>query len=66
MPKQKSEAISPGRAGRKPLAMHGIEARSRKVLASFTPTQFTRLEADADSEGITVAELVAMRATLYR
>jgi hypothetical protein len=52
--------------GRKSLAAQGKEARSRKLVAAFTPTQFLQLEADADAEGITVAELVAMRATLYR
>jgi hypothetical protein len=59
MSKQKTQN---SRGGRKPLAAHGLERRDRKVLASFTETQFTALEREADDEGVTVSELVAQRA----
>lgn len=63
MPKYKTQTPTRrAKTGRKRLADHGLEKRDRKVLASFTPTQHERLEAEADDEGVTVAELVAQRA----
>lgn len=59
----KSQNHPPKRAGRKPLSAHGKEARTCKLVASFTPTQYAALEADAEDEGVTIAELVAQRAT---
>jgi hypothetical protein len=44
------------------LSAYGLESRSRKVVASFTPSEYERLDADADDEGVTIAELVAQRA----
>lgn len=62
MPKRKKSGGVRARAGRKPLAEHGIEKRDKKVLASFTPTEHRRLERQADNEGVTVSELVAQKA----
>jgi hypothetical protein len=50
------------RSGRKRLADLGMEKRDRKVLASFTPSEFEKLDAEADEEGVTVSELVAQKA----
>lgn len=62
MPKRKRQGGARRGAGRKPLSAHGLQRRDRKVLASFTPDEYERLDADADGEGVTVAELVAQRA----
>lgn len=48
--------------GRPPLSVYGLAARTRRVLAAFTPDEYAQLELDAEREGVTVAELVAQRA----
>lgn len=48
-------------AGRKP-ELAG-EIRDAKVMARFTPGQLTRLQLRAESEGVTVAELVYLIVT---
>lgn len=64
MPKQKPRTRR--KTGRKPLADHGLERRDRKVLASFTASEFSALEREAEDEGVTVTELVAQRAVGVR
>jgi hypothetical protein len=58
MPKSRSPVVE--RRGRKPLAED--QRRSRKVIASFTLAQRARLEREARDRGVSVAELVALRA----
>ena len=48
--------------GRKPLSSKGLERRQCKVLASFTPSERDALVEDAEAEGVSLAELVALRA----
>lgn len=62
MPKQKSRKQPGARMGRPPLSVYGLAARTRRVLAAFTPDEYAQLELDAEREGVTVAELVAQRA----
>lgn len=62
MAKRKTRGGKREGAGRKTLAELGVERRERKVLAAFTPTEYARLAAQAERVGVTVSELVALRA----